>query len=51
MAEISASSRDYEKAINFYKEALAYDDTHKSVCKLKKRVPSTQAVHGGRILI
>ncbi|EDO49516.1 predicted protein, partial [Nematostella vectensis] len=28
MAEISTASREYDKAINFYKEALVYDDTH-----------------------
>lgn len=28
MAELSTSTREYEKAINFYKEGLTYDDTH-----------------------
>lgn len=28
MAELSTSAREYEKAINFYKEGLTYDDTH-----------------------
>ena len=28
MAELSTNAREYEKAINFYKEGLTYDDTH-----------------------
>ncbi|KXJ11499.1 tetratricopeptide repeat protein 21B [Exaiptasia diaphana] len=30
MAELSTTSREYDKAIKYYKEALAYDDTHKA---------------------
>ena len=28
MAELSSNAREYEKAINFYKEGLTYDETH-----------------------
>ncbi len=28
MAELSTNAREYEKAINFYKEGLTYDETH-----------------------
>ena len=28
MAEISTSVKDYDKAINCYKEGLSYDETH-----------------------
>ena len=28
MAELSTTAREYEKAINFYKEGLTYDETH-----------------------
>lgn len=28
MAELSTTAREFEKAINFYKEGLTYDETH-----------------------
>ena len=28
MAELSTSAREYDKAINFYKEGLLYDETY-----------------------
>ena len=42
MAELSTSAREYDKAINFYKEGLTYDDTHLPVSlyfsEVEKRV-------------
>ena len=28
MAELASNAREYDKAINFYKEGLAYDETY-----------------------
>ena len=31
MAELASNNKEYEKAINFYKESLAYDETYTQV--------------------
>ena len=31
MAELASNNREYEKAINFYKEGLTYDETYTPV--------------------
>ena len=44
MAELSTNTREYEKAINFYKEGLTYDNTHIPVrvhfSEVKERCPA-----------
>lgn len=48
MAELSTNAREYEKAINFYKEGLTYDETHLpvivNVLKLGPLVSGSSAV-------